>query len=50
MALVLDRLPKGWRYLYGATTAPIGYRWECNSKPRFGGEYRHALIRGGRNV
>ena len=45
MPLVLDRLPKGWRYLYGATTAPLGYRWACNNKSRFGGEYRHALVK-----
>lgn len=45
MIRVLDRLPEGWRYLDGATTAPLGYRWACNNKSRFGGEYRHALIR-----
>ena len=45
MTRVLDHLPKGWRYLGGATTAPLGYRWAYNSKSRFGGEYRHALVK-----
>lgn len=47
-ARVLDRLPDGWRYLDGASTAPVGYRWACNNRSRFGGEYRSALIREGR--
>lgn len=45
MIRVLDHLPEGWRYLEGATTAPLGYRWACNNKSRFGGEYRHALVK-----
>ena len=45
MSRVLDRLPDGWRYLNGATTAPLGYRWACNNKSRFGGEDRHALVK-----
>lgn len=45
MSRALDRLPEGWRYLGGSTTAPLGYRWACNIKSRFGGEYRHALVK-----
>lgn len=45
IARVLDHLPDGWRYLDGASTAPLGHRWACNGRSRFGGEYRHALVR-----
>lgn len=45
MIRVIDRLPEGWRYLDGATTAPLGYRWACNIKSRFGWKYRHALVK-----
>ena len=48
MIRALDRLSKGWRYLDGATTAPLGYRWACNGRSRFGGEYRSALVKEGR--
>ena len=45
MARGLDHLPEGWLYLDGASTAPLGHRWACNGESRFGGEYRHALIK-----
>lgn len=41
----LDRLPKGWKALEGATTAPKGWVWASNGKSRFSGEYEHALVR-----
>lgn len=41
----LDELPKGWRYIEGALTAPNGWRWASNGKSRFGGDYEHALVR-----
>ena len=44
MTQTLDRLPAGWRYLTGALTAPVGYRWASNGKSRWSGEYRHALV------
>lgn len=44
MTQTLDRLPAGWRYLTGALTAPVGYRWACNNKSRWSGEYWHALV------
>lgn len=42
---ILDSLPKGWKWLDGATTAPLGYRWAWNGKSRFGGEFEHALVK-----
>lgn len=45
MIRVLDRLPRGWRYIEGALTAPTGFRWACNGKSLFGGERRSALIK-----
>lgn len=45
MIKILDSLPKGWKWLEGATTAPNGFRWANNNKSRFSVEYRHALVR-----
>lgn len=45
MIKILDSLPKGWKYLDGATTAPNGFRWASNGKSRFSADYRHALVR-----
>ena len=42
---VVDKLPKGWKLVYGGTTAPKGYVWCYNGKSRFGGEYEHLLVR-----
>lgn len=42
---VLKEIPDGWAILYGATTAPVGYKWIWNKKSRFFGEYKHALIK-----
>jgi hypothetical protein len=42
---IYDKMPKGWKRLKGAQTAPRGYEWICNGKSRFGGEYRHALLK-----
>lgn len=47
---MLDRLdirmdmPKGWQVDKGATTAPRGLTWINNSKSRFGGEFKQAMI------
>ena len=41
----LETLPKGWKRVEGATTAPRGWYWASNGKSRFGGEYRQALVR-----
>lgn len=42
---VLDEIPEGWGYAETAATAPAGYKWICNKKPRFSAGYRHALLR-----
>lgn len=42
---VLNSLPKGWRYIEGATTAPKGYKWANNSKSLFSSDYRSALVK-----
>jgi hypothetical protein len=42
---IYDEMPTGWKRLKGAQTAPLGYEWIWNGKSRFGGEYRHALLR-----
>lgn len=34
-----------WQDIPGATTAPIGYKWQNNSKSRFSKEYKSRLIK-----
>ena len=41
----LDELPKGWKIVKGATTAPVGYRWICNGKSRFSGKRKLAFLK-----
>lgn len=41
---VLDRVPEGWRVIDDANMAPNGYRFICNNKSRWSGEYKHALV------
>lgn len=41
----LNKMPKGWKVLTGATTAPNGYVWIWNVKSPFGKEYQHALLK-----
>ncbi len=43
---VFDKMPAGWRILEGATNLPSGYKWICNGKSRFGGEYEHGMLKG----
>lgn len=45
MTEVLDVLPKGWKVLKGATTAPKGYVWASNGKSRFSKDYKNALVK-----
>ena len=40
---VYSSLPKGWKRLSGATTAPKGYIWIYNGKSRFGGGYKKTV-------
>ena len=40
-----DKMPKGWKVLQGAMTAPKGYIWIWNGKSIFKKEYQHALLR-----
>ena len=40
-----DKVPRGFRKLEGATTAPKGYSWYANKKSRFGDEYINILVK-----
>lgn len=42
---VLTEMPKGWRVLEGATTAPIGYKWISNGKSFFSKDFESALLK-----
>jgi hypothetical protein len=42
---VLNELPFGWCFIYGATTAPRGYKWVNNGRSLFSKEYEHALLK-----
>ena len=42
---VYSTMPKGWRVLRGATTAPNGYVVISNKKSRFCPEYRNGLLK-----
>lgn len=47
---ILNKLPDGWRYIENTNTEPKGYKWVCNNKSMFSGDYEHALIKtGGEN-
>lgn len=41
---VYSEVPKGWREIKGATTAPSGFKWISNGKSMFGGEREQALV------
>lgn len=40
-----DSVPKGWKKIKGAQTAPRGYTWYSNNKSHFSGERKQALVR-----
>ncbi len=42
-----EKMPNGWKILQGATTAPKGYVWIWNGKPRFGvnAGFKQALLK-----
>lgn len=42
---IKDSVPKGYRKVQNATTAPKGYEWYSNNKDMFGGEYKHVLVK-----
>ena len=42
---VLNEVPKGWRVLEGATTAPVGYKWISNGKSFFSKDFESALLK-----
>ena len=42
--IVLDHVPKGWKILEGAMTAPRGYRWIFNGESLFSGKRKRALV------
>lgn len=41
---VYSAMPKGWKVIDGATTAPKGYTWISNGKSAFGGNRKIALV------
>lgn len=41
---VLNSMPKGWRKVEGATTAPFGYEWASNGQGFFSGKREQALV------
>ena len=41
---VLSSMPKGWRKVEGATTAPFGYEWASNGQGFFSGKREQALV------
>lgn len=41
----IDEMPKGWKAIQGATTAPNGYVWVYNGGNPFHGNYESALLR-----
>lgn len=45
---IYDSLPEGWRIKENTNTAPRGYVWIWNVKSHFGGEYRHGLMKIGK--
>lgn len=44
---IYDSLPEGWK-IRKDSIAPQGYIWIWNGKSRFGGEYRHGLMKVGK--
>ncbi|MCH5149255.1 MAG: hypothetical protein J1G30_01200 [Spirochaetales bacterium] len=43
--VILSSLPKDWKVLKNATTAPVGYTWVYNGKGLFDKGYKQALLR-----
>lgn len=41
---IYKKMPSGWIFVQGATTAPVGYRWICNNKSRFSGKRKSGII------
>lgn len=44
---IYDSLPEGWK-IRKDSIAPQDYIWIWNGKSRFGGEYRHGLMKVGK--
>lgn len=42
---VLTEMPKGWKFIEGASTAPRGYKWIYNGKSFFSKERETALLK-----
>ena len=42
---IVKKMPKGWKVLLNATTAPKGHVWITNNKPQFSGERKYALLK-----
>lgn len=41
----VDELPKGWKEVKGASTAPRGYKWYYNGESFFNGKREHCLVK-----
>lgn len=42
---IIYEVPKGWKVLLNATTAPKGHVWITNNKSQFSGERKYALLK-----
>lgn len=42
---VYNQLPKGWKIINGALTAPLGYIWISNNQSRFKGQRKSGIIK-----
>ena len=42
---IVRKMPKGWKVLLNATTAPKGHVWITNNKPQFSGKRKYALLK-----
>lgn len=42
---VVKNVPKGWKVLLNATTAPKGHVWITNNEPQFSGKRKYALLK-----
>lgn len=41
---IIYKMPKGWKVLLNATTAPKGTVWVTNNLPQFSGKRKYALL------
>lgn len=46
----LNEIPKGWKVLLNATTAPKGCVWITNNEPQFSGKRKYALFKTDKSI